>query len=190
MFGVAAVISMLAVGEGASRYAQRASSSSARPTSSCARSSLPTSPGRDRPAGALILRYGLTYADYGASLKPCRPSSMCCRSAKSASRSAASSVPSTAVWSARRTTTRSSAISRWSKVVFSSATDDELYRNYAVLAHATAWPSSPTATRSARRSTLGSDAYTVIGVTGERAATAARAVALPARITIATSTFR
>jgi len=65
MFGVAAVISMLAVGEGASRAIQR-DNRAARRDNIILRSVKPSdeaqaASGRQAP---LILRYGLTYADY------------------------------------------------------------------------------------------------------------------------------
>ena len=64
VFGVAAVISMLAVAEGSSRDALRASSNSGRRTSSSARSNRPMS--RRRPAAGRrsILNYGLKYDDF------------------------------------------------------------------------------------------------------------------------------
>ena len=53
------------------------------------------------------------------------------------------------------------------------ASDDEQYRNYAVLAHATAEALFPYEDPVGETIALGNDSYTVIGVTGERAATAA-----------------
>ena len=74
---------------------------------------------------------------------------------------------------------------------FLEPSDDKLYRNYAVLAHATAEALFPYEDPIGETIALGSDAYTVIGVTGERAAhRRLRAAASPARTTIATSTSR
>ena len=55
---------------------------------------------------------------------------------------------------------------------FLERSDDELYRNCAVLAHATAKALFPYEDPIGETINLGSDAYTVVGVTGERATTA------------------
>ena len=64
VFGVAAVISMLAIAEGSSREAQERIQRWARPISSSAQSSPAMRPRRPRGRPSRILNYGLKYDDY------------------------------------------------------------------------------------------------------------------------------
>ncbi len=79
---------------------------------------------------------------------------------------------STAASWARPTITPNSATSTSSRAASCEPSDDKLYRNYAVLAHATAEALFPFEDPIGERIALGKDSYTVIGVTGERAHTA------------------
>ena len=157
VFGVAAVISMLAVGEGASRDAQlRIEQLGA--TNIILRSVKPSEEAQaaaGRPT--LILSYGLTYDDYERHPRdraddqagpadprdpqadpPPRPS------------------PSTAASSARLTTTPNSTTSRSPRAASSSRSDDEQYQQLRrARPRRPPRPSSPTRTRSARRSSSG-----------------------------------
>ena len=82
-------------------------------------------------------------------------------------------MPSTAASSARPTTTPNSITSRSSRGAFSTGPTTALYRNFAVLAHATAEALFPYEDPVGETIVLGSDTYKVIGVTGERCRTAA-----------------
>ncbi len=102
VFGVAAVISMLAVGEGSSRDAQvRIQQLGATNIMIISvKPSEETQAQGGRPAR--VLNYGLKYDDFEHSSPPCRRSRRrAYRSARSASRSATSITPSMAASSAR-----------------------------------------------------------------------------------------
>ena len=157
IFGVAAVISMLAVGEGASRDAQlRIEQLGA--TNIILRS---VKPSEEIQAAAgrppLILRYGLTYDDYERIVEtvPTVKRVLPVREIRKAAPQSRQRIRRPRSW-ARRTTTPSSTTSRSSRVAFSTRSDDKLYRNCAVLAHATAAGPFPLPrTRSATRSRSG-----------------------------------
>src|SRR5262249_32385960 len=172
IFGVAAVISMLAVGEGASRDAQvRIEQFGA--TNIIIRSVKPTEDAQaaaGRPA--MILRYGLTYEDYDRiletvpTIKPVLP----IREIKKPVRSREHSFDGRIVG-----TTHDYAEFSHLEVIkgrFLERSDDEQYRNYAVLAHSTAEALFPYQDPVGETIALGNDSYKVIGVTAERAATA------------------
>jgi putative ABC transport system permease protein len=172
IFGVAAVISMLAVSEGASRDAQlRIEQLGA--TNIIIRSVKPSEEvqavaGRPTP----ILRYGLTYEDYDRILEtvPTVKRVLPIREIKKQVRSREHAFDGRIVG-----TTHDYAEFSHLEVVkgrFLERSDDELYRNYAVLAHATAAALFPYQDPIGERIAVGNDSYIVIGVTGERAATA------------------
>ena len=173
MFGVAAVISMLAVGEGASRSAQR-DIEQLGATNIILRSVKPSddvqaATGRQAP---LILRYGLTYADYRRIIEtvPTVRHALPVREIRKQIRCLERALDGRVVG-----TTHDYAEFNHLEVVkgrFLERFDDELYRNCAVLAHATAVALFPYGDPIGETINLGSDAYTVVGVTSERAATA------------------
>jgi putative ABC transport system permease protein len=173
IFGVAAVISMLAVGEGASRDAQiRIEQLGA--TNIILRSVKPSDElqvSAGRPT--IILRYGLTYDDYERIIEtvptikralPVREilKQVQCREHAFDARIVA--------------TTHDYAEFNHLEVAngrFLERSDDEKFRNYAVLAHATAKALFPYQNPIGETIVLGTNAYTVVGVTSERATTAA-----------------
>ena len=173
MFGVAAVISMLAVGEGASRSVQR-DIEQLGATNIILRSVKPSddaqaATGRQAP---LILRYGLTYADYRRIIEtvPTVKHILPVREIRKQIRSLERALDGRVVG-----TTHDYAEFNHLEVVkgrFLERSDDELYRNCAVLAHATAMALFPYDDPIGETINLGNDAYTVVGVTSERAATA------------------
>jgi putative ABC transport system permease protein len=174
IFGVAAVISMLAVGEGASRDAQlRIEELGA--TNIILRSVKPSEDAQaasGRPA-TLILRYGLKYADYERIVEtvPTIKRVLPVREIRKQVRSVESAFDGRIVG-----TTHEYAEFNHLKVArgrFLARSDDTLYRNYAVLAHATAEALFPYQDPIGETIALGSDAYKIVGVTGERASTAA-----------------
>jgi putative ABC transport system permease protein len=174
IFGVAAVISMLAVGEGASRDAQRRIEELGA-TNIILRSVKPSedaqaASGRSAP---LILRYGLKYADYERIVEtvPTIKRVLPVREIRKLIRSVESAFDGRIVG-----TTHEYAEFNHLKVArgrFLQRSDDTLYRNYAVLAHATAEALFPYQDPIGETIALGSDAYKIVGVTGERASTAA-----------------
>jgi putative ABC transport system permease protein len=173
MFGVAAVISMLAVGEGASRSAQR-DIEQLGATNIILRSVKPSdeaqaATGKQAP---LILRYGLTYADYRRIVEtvPTVMHALPVREIRKQVRSLERAFDGRVVG-----TTQNYAEFNHLEVVkgrFLERSDDELYRNCAVLAHATAMALFPYVDPIGETINLGSDAYTIVGVTSVRAATA------------------
>jgi putative ABC transport system permease protein len=174
IFGVAAVISMLAVGEGASRDAQRRIEELGA-TNIILRSVKPSDDAQaasGRPA-PLILRYGLKYADYERIVEtvPTIKQVLPVREIRKQIRSVESAFDGRIVG-----TTHEYAEFNHLKVArgrFLERSDDTLYRNYAVLAHATAEALFPYQDPIGETIALGSDAYKIVGVTGERASTAA-----------------
>ncbi len=173
MFGVAAVISMLAVGEGASRSAQR-DIEQLGATNIILRSVKPSDDiqaATGQPA-SLILRYGLTYADYRRIIEtvPTVRNALPVREIRKQIRSLERALDGRVVG-----TTHDYAEFNHLEVVkgrFLERFDDELYRNCAVLAHATAVALFPYGDPIGETINLGTDAYKVVGVTSERAATA------------------
>jgi putative ABC transport system permease protein len=173
IFGVAAVISMLAVGEGASRDAQiRIEQLGA--TNIIIRSVKPTdevqaAAGRPAP----ILRYGLMYDDYERILAtvPTIKRVLAIRELRKQIRSREHAFDGRVVG-----TTHDYAEFNHLQVVkgrFLEPSDDDQYRNYAVLAHATAEALFPYEDPIGETITLGTHSYKVVGVTGERGSTAA-----------------
>ena len=173
MFGVAAVISMLAVGEGASRSVQR-DIEQLGATNIILRSVKPSDEAQAATGrqAALILRYGLTYADYRRIVDtvPTVKHILPVREIRKQIRCLDRALDGRVVG-----TTHDYAEFNHLEVVkgrFLERADDELYRNCAVLAHATAMALFPYDDPIGETINLGSDAYTVVGVTSERAATA------------------
>ncbi len=172
MFGVAAVISMLAVGEGASRSVQR-DIEQLGATNIILRSVKPSdeaqaASGKQSP---LILRYGLTYDDYRriAETVPTIKQILPVREIRKQIRSLEHVLDARVVG-----TIHDYAEFNHLEVVkgrFLERSDDELYRNCAVLAHATAMALFPYDDPIGETINLGNDAYTVVGVTSERAKT-------------------
>jgi putative ABC transport system permease protein len=174
IFGVAAVISMLAVGEGASRDAQL-NIEELGATNIILRSVKPSDEvqaASGRPA-ALILRYGLKYADFERivgtvpTIKRVLPVREIRKQIRCAERAFDGRVVGT---------THEYAEFNHVKVArgrFLDRSDDTLYRNCAVLAHATAEALFPYQDPIGETIGLGSDAYKIVGVTGERSSTAA-----------------
>ena len=174
VFGVAAVISMLAVGEGSGREGPapvRYRAPGGDQHHHTARSK-PSDRGPCRAGGGrrMVLNYGLKYEDFDrhaghrphASRKPCR-------SARSASRSARlSRSSSTAGWSAPPRSTPTSTAWRWKRGVSSpSFRQCPKYENLLPCSPTDdrQGSSSHTKTRCGKSVKLGSDYYTVIGVT-------------------------
>ena len=191
MFGVAAVISMLAVGEGASRSAQR-DIEQLGATNIILRSVKPSEEAQAASGrqAALILRYGLTYADYLRIVEtvPTIKRILPVREVRKQIRSLEHVLDSRVVG-----TTHDYAEFNHLEVVkgrFLQRADDELYRNCAVLAHATAMALFPYEDPIGETISVGNDAYTRCR-RHQRAGQGhqMRALALPARTTIATSTF-
>ncbi len=178
-FGVAAVISMLAVGEGTSRAVQR-DIEQLGATNIIIRSVKPSeeaqsASGRQAP---LILRYGLTYADYERIVEtvPTIKRVLPVREIRKQIRCREHAFDGRVVG-----TTHDYAEFNHLQVVkgrFLQRSDDELYRNCAVLAHATAAALFPYHDPIGETVVLGNAAYTVVGVTSERAATAASGTGL------------
>ncbi len=172
IFGVAAVISMLAVGEGSSRDAQ-ARIEQLGATNIIIRSVKPTEEAQaaaGRPTQ--ILRYGLSYDDYERILEtvPTIKRVLPIREIRKQIRHRDLAFDGRVVG-----TTHDYAEFNHLEVVkgrFLEKADDDQYRNYAVLAHATAEALFPYQDPIGETITLGTDSYKVIGVTGERAATA------------------
>ena len=173
VFGVAAVISMLAVGEGASRDAQvRIEQLGA--TNIIIRSVKPseeTQAAAGRPV--LILRYGLTYADYERILEtvPTIKRILPIREIRKQIRHLQLAFDGRVVG-----TTQDYAEFNHLEVAkgrFLDKNDNDKFLNYAVLAHATAEALFPFEDPVGQSITLGSDTYKVIGVTGARSATGA-----------------
>jgi putative ABC transport system permease protein len=181
IFGVAAVISMLAVGEGASRDAQlRIEELGA--TNIILRSVKPSEEAQataGRPA--IILRYGLMYDDYERIVEtvPTVKRVLPIREIRKQIRRREHAFDGRVVG-----TTHDYAEFNHLKVVkgrFLERSDDVQYRNYAVLAHATAEALFPYQDPIGETIVLGSGAYKVVGVTGERASTAASGGGLTGR---------
>ncbi len=173
IFGVAAVITMLAVGEGASRDAQmRIEQLGA--TNIILRSVKPSEElqsAAGRPTA--ILNFGLTYADYERLLEtvPTIKRVLPIREIRKQVRNLDHAFDSRVVG----TTHDYAEFSRLqiAKGRFLERQDDEQFRNYAVLAHGTAEALFPYEDPVGQAVALGNDSYRVIGVTAERASTGA-----------------
>jgi putative ABC transport system permease protein len=171
VFGVAAVISMLAVGEGASHDAQiRIEQLGA--TNIIIRSVKPSEEvqaAAGRPV--MILRYGLTYADYERILEtvPTIKRVLPIREIRKQIRHFQLAFDGRVVG-----TTSDYAEFNHLEVVkgrFLEKSDNDKFLNYAVLAHATAEALFPYEDPVGQTIQLGSDTYKIIGVTAARSST-------------------
>ncbi len=173
VFGVAAVISMLAVGEGSSRKAQR-DFAALGATNLIYRSVKPTEEtqaagGGRRPS---MLTYGLTYDDYERLLAtvPTIKKALPIREIRKQARYGSRAIDGRVVG-----TTHDYADFNhleMEKGRFLLPSDDERFENFAVLAAETARSLFPYENPLGLSVRLGSDYYTVIGVTRERAQSA------------------
>jgi putative ABC transport system permease protein len=169
VFGVAAVISMLAVGEGSSREAQRRFQELGA-TNIIYRSVKPSDEAQAMGGRgpARILNYGLKYTDYERLLAtvPTIKKALPIREIRKEIRHLHRAIDGRVVG-----TTQDYAEFNHLEVErgrFLSVSDNEHYENFAVLAHATAATLFPYEDPIGQTVKLGEDYYTVIGVTAER----------------------
>jgi len=174
VFGVAAVIMMLAVGEGASRDAQQQIAQLGA-TNIIYRSIKPTEEAQattGRP-GRMILNYGLKYADFERILAtvPTIRRALPIREIRKQVRRGPYFLDGRVVG----TTHDYAEFNRlhMERGRFLSESDNARYENYAVLAAETASTLFPYEDPIGRAVKIGADYYTVVGVTAERAATGA-----------------
>jgi len=181
VFGVAAVISMLAVGEGSSRDAQERIRQLGA-TNIIVRAVKPTEESQSsggRPSW--ILNYGLKYDDYERILAtvPTIKKALPIREIRKQVRYLNRFLDGRVVG----TTHDYDEFNRleMDKGRFLSQTDNERYQNYAVLAHETAKALFPYEDPRGKNIRIGGDYYTVIGVTKERASSAGTGGSLAAQ---------
>ena len=172
VFGVAAVISMLAVGEGSSRKAQRQFAELGA-TNIIYRSVKPSDETMSSGGGRrMVLNYGLKYDDYDRLLAtvPTLKKALPIREIRKQIRYLSRALDGRVVG----TTQDYADFNRLDidKGRFLSASDNSRYENYAVLASETAKTLFPYENPLGMSVKLGSDYYTVIGVTKERASSA------------------
>ncbi len=172
VFGVAAVISMLAVGEGSSRKAQRQFADMGA-DNIMVRSIKPTEETQASGGGRRsVLTYGLTYADYERMLAtvPTIKKALPIREIRKQVRYLSRALDGRVVG----TTNDYADFNRLTidKGRFLSVSDNQRYENYAVLASETAKALFPYEDPLEKSIKLGTDYYTVIGVTRERASSA------------------
>jgi putative ABC transport system permease protein len=172
VFGVAAVISMLAVGEGSSRKAQRQFAELGA-TNIIYRSVKPSDETMSSGGGRrMVLNYGLKYEDYDRllatvpTLKKALPIREIRKQIRYLSRFLDGRVVGTTQDYADFTKLEID------KGRFLSASDNARYENYAVLASETAKTLFPYENPLGKSVKLGSDYYTVVGVTKEKASSA------------------
>ncbi|HEX8201317.1 MAG TPA: ABC transporter permease [Isosphaeraceae bacterium] len=174
VFGVAAVIMMLAVGEGASRDAQEQIAQLGA-TNIIYRSIKPSDETQAGTSGrpARILNYGLQYADYERILAtvPTIKRALPIREIRKQIRRLSYFLDGRVVG----TTHDYAEFNRlhMERGRFLTQSDNDHYENYAVLAAETASTLFPYEDPIGQTVKLGSDYYTVVGVTRERAATGA-----------------
>jgi putative ABC transport system permease protein len=174
VFGVAAVIMMLAVGEGASRDAQQQIAQLGA-TNIIYRSIKPTEEAQattGRP-GRTILAYGLKYADYERILAtvPTIKRALPIREIRKQVRRGPYFLDGRVVGTTHDYAEFNRL--RLERGRFLTESDNARYENYAVLAAETAATLFPYEDPVGRAVKLGADYYTVVGVTRERAATGA-----------------
>jgi putative ABC transport system permease protein len=172
VFGVAAVISMLAVGEGSSRKAQRQFAELGA-TNIIYRSVKPTDEAASSGGGRrMVLNYGLKYDDYDRLLAtvPTIKKALPIREIRKQIRYLNRFLDGRVVG----TTQDYADFTRLDidKGRFLSASDNARYENFAVLASETAKTLFPYENPLGKSVKLGSDYYTVIGVTKEKASSA------------------
>jgi putative ABC transport system permease protein len=173
IFGVAAVISMLAVGEGSSRETQERIQELGA-TNIIVRSVKPSDEAQaGRGAGSLILNYGLKYEDYDRVLAtvPTIKKALPIREIRKQIRNAHRLVDGRVVG----TTHYYAEFNRLNMDAgrFLSAEDDDRSVNYAVLGWEMAATLFPAEGAVGKAIAIGTDYYTVVGVTAARAATSA-----------------
>jgi len=172
VFGVAAVISMLAIAEGTGRAAQEQIKALGA-TNIIIRSTKPSEEvqaGSGRPAR--ILNFGLTYSDYDRIVDtiPTIKKVLPIREIRKQIRHGSYFLDGRVVG-----TTEDYAdfnLLRIAKGRFLTATDNEKYENFAVLAHDTAEKLFPYEDPIEQSIKLGADYYTVVGVTEKRVSSA------------------
>jgi putative ABC transport system permease protein len=181
VFGVAAVIAMLAVGEGASRKAQREFQELGA-TNIIYRSVKPTE--ETQAAGGRpvqVLNYGLKYEDFDRLLAtvPTIERALPIRELRKTIRYLSRSIDGQVVG----TTQDYAEFNHLSiaKGRFLTASDNERYENYCVLAHGIARELFPYEDPLDKSVKLGSDYYVVIGVTNERASSAGTGTSIAAQ---------
>ena len=173
VFGVAAVISMLAVGEGSSRKAQRQFADMGA-DNIMIRSIKPTEESQSAGGGGRrsVLTYGLTYADYDRMLAtvPTIKKALPIREIRKQIRYLSRAIDGRVVG----TTSDYADFNRLeiAKGRFLSTSDNQRFENFAVLASETVEKLFPYEDPLGKSIKLGSDYYTVIGVTRERASSA------------------
>jgi putative ABC transport system permease protein len=172
VFGVAAVISMLAVGEGSSRKAQRQFAELGA-TNIIYRSVKPSEESMSTGGGRrMVLNYGLKYEDYDRLLAtvPTIKKALPIREIRKQIRYLSRALDGRVVG----TTQDYADFNRLdiAKGRFLSASDNARYENFAVLASETARTLFPYEDPIGRSVKLGADYYTVVGVTKERAQSA------------------
>jgi putative ABC transport system permease protein len=172
VFGVAAVISMLAVGEGSSRKAQRQFQELGA-TNIIYRSVKPTDESQassGRPVR--VLNYGLKYEDYDQLIEtvPTIEKALPIREIRKQIRNLNRSIDGRVVG----TTADYAEFNRLdiARGRFLTASDDHLYENFAVLASQVTEELFPYEDPIGKKVKLGSDYYTVVGVTKKRASSA------------------
>jgi putative ABC transport system permease protein len=181
VFGVAAVISMLAVGEGSSREAQdRIRMLGA--DNIILRSVKPSDESQSTGGGRrMILTYGLTYADYDRVLEtvPTIKRALPIREIRKEIRHHNNALEGRVVG-----TTHDYADFNHLEIErgrFLTESDNNRYENYAVLAHETTEKLFPLQDPIGETVKLGSDYYTVVGVTKNRAASSGTGGSLAAQ---------
>jgi putative ABC transport system permease protein len=172
VFGVAAVISMLAVGEGSSRKAQRQFAELGA-TNIIYRSVKPSEETMSSGGGRrMVLNYGLKYEDYDRLLAtvPTVKKALPIREIRKQIRFLTRALDGRVVG----TTQDYADFNRLDidKGRFLTASDNARYENYAVLAAETAKTLFPFEDPLGKAVKLGTDYYTVVGVTKERAQSA------------------
>jgi putative ABC transport system permease protein len=173
VFGVAAVISMLAVGEGSSRDAQERYAQLGA-TNIIIRSVKPTDESQTATGGGRrsILSYGLKYADFDRVLAtvPTIKRALPIREIRKQIRHLEHDIDGVVVGTTHDYLEFNHL--EIEKGRFLSESDNERYQNYAVLGAETARQLFPYENPLRQTVKLGTDYYTVIGVTKERASTA------------------
>jgi putative ABC transport system permease protein len=182
VFGVAAVISMLAVGEGSSRDAQ-ARIEQLGATNIILRSVKPSEEGQQSQGGrpTLVLKYGLTYQDYERILEtvPTIKRVLPIREIRSKQIRYLNRAFDGRVVGTTHDYAEFNHL-RVAKGRFLLPADNEKFKNYAVLASETAKSLFPLEDPIGEKIKLGSDYYVVVGVTEERTQSAGIGASLAA----------
>jgi putative ABC transport system permease protein len=173
VFGVAAVISMLAIAEGTSREA-REQIQALGATNIIIRSVKPTDETMAATSGrpTMILNYGLKYSDFDRMVEtiPTIHRILPIREIRKQIRRGAHALEGRVVGTTHEYADFN--LLQIEKGRFLTASDNEKYQNYAVLAHETATTLFPYENPLNQSVKLGTDYYTVVGVTAKRASSA------------------